>query len=98
MELKTVVILLLLCGLGWFGYDSVTKRKALETSQKEVERMQAEHGRTREYPGAPVTAVPVTTTATPPSWFQRRLQERPPLDAPTQRKSEQTLYPTPAPY
>lgn len=99
MELRTIVILLLLCGMGWLAYDNVTKRKALESSQKEVEQMLAERGRTREHPGAPVTAVPVTTATTPPSWFQDRLQERPALDAAVkQRKEQQAHYPTPTPH
>ncbi len=98
MELKTVVILLLLGGLGWFGYDSMAKRKALEASQKEVERLVAERGQGREEPrvtrgGAPVPA------ATPPGWFQDRLQERPALETAVKQRNEQqqSHYPTATP-
>src|SRR5215212_9422227 len=107
MELKTALILLLLAAVGWLGYDDYAKRRLLENAQKRPENVADRQDRITAAPApvparAPSTAVVVPSfapvlapSATPPTWFQERLRERPGIDAPAKRGATPTLYPSP---
>src|SRR5215212_6143658 len=109
MELKTALILLLLAAVGWLGYDDYAKRRLLEDPPKRSENVVHGANQVAAAPApvparAPSTAVvapsfaPVLApSATPPTWFQERLRERPGIDPPTKRGSPPASYSTPIP-
>jgi hypothetical protein len=91
--MRDLLLFLLLGVVAYLGYDDYSRRNALKAAQEEVQRLNADRGQGDQTPvrQRPLYARPVApAAASPPAWFQERLNERPSLDEPVRhRQSDQ---------
>jgi len=87
--MRDLLLLLLLGVAAYLAYDDYSKRNALKAAQEEVQRLNADRSQADQSPvrQRPIYARPYApAAATPPAWFQERLNERPSLDEPVRHK------------
>ncbi len=87
--MRDLLLLLLLGVAAYLAYDDYSKRNALKAAQEEVQRLNADRSQGDQSPvrQRPLYARPYApAAATPPAWFQERLNERPSLDEPVRHR------------
>lgn len=97
--MRDLLLFLLLGVAAYLGYDDYSKRNALKAAQQEVQRLNADRADRADRSQADQTPVRqrpayarpfAPAAASPPAWFQERLNERPSLDEPVRhRQSDQ---------
>ncbi|HEY6204612.1 MAG TPA: hypothetical protein VIW21_00425 [Chthoniobacterales bacterium] len=94
--MRDLLLFLLLGVVAYLGYDDYSKRNALKAAQEEVQRVNADRADRSQADQTPVRQRPLyarpyaPAAASPPAWFQERLNERPSLDEPVRhRQSDQ---------
>src|ERR1051325_8679053 len=94
--MRDLLLFLLLGVAACLGYDDYSKRNALKAAQEQVQRLNAEHADGSQAEQSLVRQRPIyarpyaPTAASPPAWFQERLNQRPSLDEPVRhRQSDQ---------
>ncbi len=90
--MRELLILLLIGGVAYLGYDDYSKRGALKQAQEEMQRLTAERAQVRQNPVRLNTYTPAAPT--PPPWFQQRVQEGSSLDS-ARRHRQPTQNPSP---
>jgi hypothetical protein len=87
--MRDLLLLLLLGVTAYLGYDNYSKRNALKAAQEEVQRLNSDRsqGDQSTVRQRPIYARPYApAAASPPAWFQERLNERPSLDEPVRHR------------
>lgn len=88
--MRDLLLLLLLGVAGYLAYDDYSKRNALKAAQEEVQRLNADRSQGGDQSAVrqrPIYARPYApAVASPPAWFQQRLNERPSLDEPVRHR------------
>jgi hypothetical protein len=94
--MRDLLLFLLLGVVAYLGYDDYSRRNALKAAQEEVQRLNTGHADRSQGDQTPVRQRPLyarpfaPAAASPPAWFQERLNERPSLDEPVRhRQSDQ---------
>jgi hypothetical protein len=82
--MRELLILLLIGGVAYLGYDDYIKRDALKQAQQDIQRLSLGQPATASR-AAGRPAVSVWNPATP-GWLQDRLSERPAMDSAVRHK------------
>ncbi|HEY6111460.1 MAG TPA: hypothetical protein VIV62_02980 [Chthoniobacterales bacterium] len=93
--MRDLLLFLLLGVAACLGYDDYSKRNALKAAQEQVQRLNAEHADGSQAEQSLVRQRPIyarpyaPTAASPPAWFQERLNQRPSLDEPVRHRQKE---------
>jgi hypothetical protein len=84
--MRELLILLLIGGVAYLGYDDYMKRDALKQAQQDIQRL-SQSQPAAAAPGRPGVRPGVTVwNPSAPGWMQDRLSERPAMDSAVRHK------------
>ena len=98
--MRELLILLLIGGVAYLGYDDYLKRDALKQAQEQIQQLsqgQPAAGAARAS-GRTVSNPPTVWNPPAPGWMQDRLSERPTMDSAVRHKQQGEDTTKSAPY